>query len=74
MKDEYDFSKGKRGAILPKAKTPGEVLPDLRAIRDELNEALAGKSFAEQQEFIRKALSPQQRQPGGRHSRRRPTG
>lgn len=46
-----------------------KVLPRLRAIRDELNTELAGKSFAEQRDYIRKALK---RKPQ-RRSRRAPT-
>ncbi len=56
MKPEYDFSKGVRGAVLDKSGRPTDVLKRLRAIRDDLNEELAGKSFAEQQKHVRKAL------------------
>ena len=47
-----------------------KVLPRLRAIREELNEALSGKSFAEQQAYIRKGLRSRERAPRARSSRR----
>ncbi len=37
-------------------EAPTKVLTRLRAIRDDLNEQLAGKSFAEQQDYIRREL------------------
>jgi hypothetical protein len=44
-------------------EAPAKVLLRLRAIRYELNDELAGKSFAEQRDYISKALPrrPQRR-------------
>ena len=50
---------------------PG-VLAKLRAVRDELNEELAGKSFVEQQRYIRDQLKTKGRPaPRGRARQRR---
>ena len=50
---------------------PG-VLAKLRAVRDELNEELAGKSFVEQQRYIRDQLKTKRRPaPRGRSRQRR---
>ena len=53
-------------------KSRAGMLKTLRAIRDEMNEELAGKSFVEQQRYVRERLKAAGISvPRGRHRRQR---